>query len=366
MKIQQVLTRVAAAIVFLASGSQALSSEPIPVVATFSILGDMVKRVGGEDIEVTTLVGANGDTHVYQPTPADARAVKEARLLFVNGLQFEGWLDRLVEAASFDGETVVTTNGIDVITFDDDHDEHNDEEHGDKDHDGSDQDSKDQNGSEHGDKKHGDQDADADEHHDDDHNGNADEHADVHADDDDHHDHGEFDPHGWQSLRNAVTYVDNITAAFARAYPAKATTFYNNRAAYVAEIEKLDTDIQQLLSALPENARTVITSHDAFQYFGRDYELTFLAPQGLSTESEASAKDVAGLIEQMRAEGIAAVFVENISDPRLIKQIANETGASIGGKLYPGALSDTDGPAASYLDMIRYNAENIAAALGGK
>jgi len=220
----------------------------------------MVKKVGGDEIELTTLVGANGDTHVYQPTPADARAVKEAKLLFVNGLQFEGWLDRLVEAASFDGQTVVATDGIDLIILDEDHDEH-------EDHD--------------------------------------DEEVENH---DDNHDH-----------------------------------FYNNRAVYVAEIEKLDAMVKEQLSRLPENARTVITSHDAFKYFGRDYELRFLAPQGLSTESEASAKDVVRLITQMREDKIGAVFVESISDPRLIEQIANETGASIGGKLYPGALSASDG-----------------------
>ena len=314
---RRVLSQLLLTVILLVPGSHALSSEPIPVVATFSILGDMVKKVGGDEIELTTLVGANGDTHVYQPTPADARAVKEAKLLFVNGLQFEGWLDRLVEAASFDGQTVVATDGIDLIILDEDHDEHGDHD---------------------------------------------DEGVENH---DDNHDHGEFDPHGWQSLRNAVTYIDNITAALAKAYPAKATTFYNNRAVYVAEIEKLDAMVKEQLSRLPENARTVITSHDAFKYFGRDYELRFLAPQGLSTESEASAKDVARLITQMREDKIGAVFVESISDPRLIEQIANETGASIGGKLYPGALSASDGPAASYLDMIRYNAESIAAALGG-
>ena len=332
----RVFTQLLLTLTIVFTASQSLASEPIPVVATFSILGDIVKRVGGDDIEVTTLVGADGDTHVYQPTPADARAVKEAKLLFVNGLQFEGWLDRLVEAASFNGETVVTTDGIDLINFENDHDEHNDEHEG-----------------KHGDNKHSDQEAGDDKHHDNDHDKDA----------DDHHDHGEFDPHGWQSLRNAVIYVDNITAALAKAYPAKASTFYNNRSAYVADIEKLDVDIQKQLSALPKSARTVITSHDAFQYFGRDYNLTFLAPQGLSTESEASAKDVARLITQIRAEGIAAVFVENISDPRLIQQIASETGVGIGGKLYPGALSDTNGPASSYLDMIRSNAESITAAL---
>ena len=346
----RVLTQFLLVLTIMIPGSQSLASEPIPVVATFSILGDMVKRVGGDDIEVTTLVGADGDTHVYQPTPADARAVKEAKLLFVNGLQFEGWLDRLVEAASFDGETVVTTDGIDLIHFNDDHDGHNDGHNdNDKDHDNE---------------NHIEQEAHADEHHDDDHDNDAD--ADPNADPnaEDHHDHGESDPHGWQSLRNAVTYVDNITAALARAYPAKASAFYNNRSAYVAEIEKLDARIQKQLSALPKTARTVITSLDALQYFGRDYNLTFLAPQGLSTESEASAKDVAQLIRQIRAEGIGAVFVENISDPRLIQQIASETGAGIGGKLYPGALSGSNGPATSYLDMIRSNAESIATALG--
>lgn len=350
MLIRHLLIHFVFAITLLAPASPVLSNEPIPVVATFSILGDMVERIGGDAITVTTLVGADGDTHVYQPTPADARAVKEAKLLFVNGLQFEGWLDRLVEAASFSGETVVTTDGIELIAYDDKHDDHHDEEHSDKhdDHDGE---------------EHHDKHDDHDDHGTDDKHGDHEEHADDHHD---HHDHGTYDPHAWQSLRNAVVYVDNITAALAKAAPAMAGTFYNNRAAYIADIEKLDADIQLMLSAVPDNARTVITSHDAFQYFGRDYDLTFLAPQGLSTESEASAKDVAGLITQMKTEGIAAVFVENISDPRLIKQIANETGASIGGKLYPGALSKDDGPAANYLGMVRYNAQSIATALEGK
>ncbi|MEL6522247.1 MAG: zinc ABC transporter substrate-binding protein, partial [Pseudomonadota bacterium] len=178
------------------------------------------------------------------------------------------------------------------------------------------------------------------------------------------HDHGEFDPHAWQSLENAVTYVDNITAALAQKDADNAGTFYQNRAAYVSELEALDEEIHALLATLPEDRRTIVTSHDAFQYFGRDYDLSFLAPQGLSTESEASAQDVAGLIEQMRAEGIAAVFLENVTDGRLLEQIANETGASIGGTLYPGALSEPDGPAATYLDMMRHNATTLAEALG--
>ncbi len=326
----------------LAGPLAAQSTEPIPVVATFSILGDMVERIGGEHVAVTTLVGPNGDAHVYQPTPADARAVSEAQVLVVNGLEFEGWLNRLIDASDFDGLRVVATDGIEPIAFEDGEDHHEGEDH--------DEHGKDDHGSSHG-KEH------SEANHDDDHA--DDNHGDHHAG----HDHGAFDPHAWQSLKNAVTYVDNITAALAKADPANATTFYGNRAAYVAEVEALDAEIREIVASLPTGRRTVVTSHDAFQYFGRDYGLTFLAPQGLSTESEASAQDVARLIEQMRDEGISAVFVENITDSRLLEQIANETGATIGGTLYPGALSGPGGPAPTYLDMMRHNATTLAQAL---
>ncbi|MGF1528859.1 MAG: metal ABC transporter solute-binding protein, Zn/Mn family, partial [Candidatus Competibacterales bacterium] len=194
----------------------------------------------------------------------------------------------------------------------------------------------------------------------------ADVEHDDHVDHDDHgdqHHHGAFDPHTWQSLDNAVTYVDNITAALAQADPANASEFYQNRAAYVAEIEALDGEIRQALSDIPEDRRTVVTSHDAFQYFGRDYGLTFVAPQGLSTEAEASARDVARLIELIRDQNIRAVFIENISDSRLLERIADETDATTGGTLYPGALSEPDGPAPTYLEMMRHNAETLVRAL---
>ena len=359
------LTSAAAVLALsLAAPAFAQSDRPMPVVATFSILGDMVKRIGGEHVAVTTLVGPDGDTHVYQPTPADARAVSEATVLVVNGLQFEGWLDRLIDASDFRGVRVVATEGTELIAFDDEHGnggshEAHDEEAGhDHDHDGHAEAGHDDD---HDDEEH----AEAATHdHDDDHGDEA--HGDeAHAegDDHDHHHHGAFDPHGWQSLGNAEAYVDNITAALAQADPANAADFYQSRAAYVAEIAALDAEIHEIVAALPAERRTVVTSHDAFQYFGRDYGLTFLAPQGLSTESEASAKDVARLIERIRDEGISAVFVENITDPRLLKQIADETGATIGGTLYPGALSGPDGPAPTYLDMMRHNATTLAQAL---
>ena len=346
---------IAAIALLLATPVAAQSNEPLRVVATFSILGDMVERIGGEHVALTTLVGPDGDTHVYQPTPAAARAVSEADILVVNGLQFEGWLDRLIDASDFDGVRVLATEGIEPMAFDDMHD------HGDSHEDHAEEAGRDHDHEEHAEAAH-DDDHDHEEHaeaaHDDDHD--HEEHAEAAHD---HHDHGAFDPHAWQSLRNAVTYVDNITAALAEADPANAADFYQNRAAYVAEIEALDAEIHEILAGLPADRRIVVTSHDAFQYFGRDYGLTFLAPQGLSTESEASAQDVARLIERIRDDGISAVFVENITDSRLLEQIANETGATIGGTLYPGALSGSDGPAPTYLKMMRHNAMTLAEAL---
>ena len=315
----------------IAEPALAHSTKPIPVVSSFSILGDMVSRIGGDHISLKTLVGRDGDTHVYRSTPADARAVKGARVLFVNGLEFEGWMARLIDASGFDGLRVVATEGIEPIAYDDEHDDHKD-----------------------GHDKH------------DDH---KDDHAkhDDHKDDDHHgHDHGAFDPHAWQSVRLAKIYADNITAALSKVAPEHAADFYANRAAFVAELDALDKEIRGLFANLTETQRTVVTSHDAFQYFGRDYGLTFLAPQGLSTASEASAKEVARLIEQIRHDKISAVFVENITDPRLIKQIANETGVAVGGTLYPGALSKKDGPASTYLEMMRHNATTLANALGAR
>ena len=330
------LNAVAAVLVLsFAAPAIAESDRAMPVVATFSLLGDMVERIGGEHVAVTALVGHDGDVHVYQPTPADARAVSKAKILVVNGLQFEGWLDRLIDASDFHGVRVVATDGIEPIAYEhgagaqahDDHEGHDDH-------------------------------AEHDEH------GEHDEHDD-HGDHDEHggHSHGAFDPHAWQSLRNAALYVDNITAALAKADPENAGVFYRNREAYVAQIEVLDSEIRETVTKLPAGSRIVVTSHDAFQYFGRDYGLTFISPQGGSTEAEASAKDVVRLIEQIRERGIRAVFIENIGDARLLERIADETGAAIGGTLYPSALSGPEGPAPTYLDMMRHNAMTLAQAL---
>ena len=293
--------------------------KPISVVATFSIIGDMVKRVGGDAVELTTLVGPGGDAHVYQPTPADAASLSKADVLIMNGLDFEGWIKRLIRASESKAVTTIATQGVLPLKAD----EHEDEGHD----------------------KH-------------------DKHDDKKSEDHAGHDHGAFDPHAWQSIPNAIIYVDNITNALAKAAPVNATYFYKNRAKYVSELRALEAQIRKLIETIPPEKRTVVTSHDAFGYFAETYGLSFVAPQGLSTESEASAQEVANLIQQIRKEKISAVFIETITDNRLLKQIASETGAAIGGTIFSDALSPAAGPASTYLKMMRHNTMTIAKALG--
>ena len=272
---------------------------PIKAVASFSTLGDMVQRVGGDRIELTTIVGPNADTHVYEPKPSDAAALKSAQLFFVNGLGFEGWLNRLVEATRFTGTVVTASEGVKTHQMDED---------------------------------------------------------------------GETvtDPHAWQSLGNGVLYVENIRAALCAADADGCATYTANAATYTAEIEALDKDVRAQIEVVPATDRKVITSHDAFGYFAEAYGVEFLAPEGISTESEASAADVAKLIQQVRQQGAKALFIENMADPRLIRQIADETGAKLGGALYADALSKPDEGAATYLDMFRHNIALLVPAMLGR
>ena len=299
---------LAIALVPLTIVTAAQAQERLRVVATFSILGDMVSRVGGDRVEVKTLVGPGGDAHVYQPTPADAAELAKARLVFQNGLKFEGWMEKLIEASGYKGTVITATKGIETISLPD-------------------------------------------------RRGKRDKHG---------HDHsGKADPHAWQSLANASIYARNIKDALCRHDIQGCATYAANAAVYVKELEQLDNQIKAQMAAVPPAARKVITSHDAFAYFSRAYGIGFLSPRGISTESEASAKDVARLIDQIRKEKMKALFVENISDPRLIKQIGRETGVALGGTLYSDALSPAGGPAATYLDMMRHNARLIAGAMAG-
>jgi zinc/manganese transport system substrate-binding protein len=275
----------------------------LKVVATFSILGDLARNVGGDRADVATLVGSNSDIHVYTPTAADAQSVRSARLLIVNGLGLEGWLPRLIESSGSKAIVVTASNGVAPRKID------------------------------------------------------AGELLSRH------HEPGSLDPHAWQSVANVAIYVANIRDTMVAADPANAEIYKANADAYLSILKRLDHDIRDAVAQIPPDRRKVISTHAAFGYFAAAYGITFLAPQGVSTDSEPSARDIAGLITQIKTEKIPAVFLENISDPRLIRQIASESGAAVGGTLYSDSLTDADGEAPTYIELMGHNIKTIVSAL---
>lgn len=263
------------------------------VVASFSILADMARELAPAGVQVTALVGPDADAHVYEPSPADGRRLAQADLVLVNGLGFEGWIERMVKVSGYRGAVAVASQGIQPRSGG-------------------------------------------------------------------HHD---TDPHAWQDLALARRYAATISAAFVQRWPERHDEIARRSAAYVARIDRLDGQVRNWLAAVPRAQRRVITSHDAFGYFGAAYGVDFLAPQGWNTHSEPSAAAVARLIRQIKKEGVRAIFVENISDPRLVERIAREGGVRIGGTLYSDALSKPDGPAPTYLRLFEHNARTLSAAL---
>jgi zinc/manganese transport system substrate-binding protein len=269
------------------------AEDRLNVVASFSILGDLVKNVGGDKVDVATLVGPNGDVHVYTPAPSDAKKNADARLLVMNGLGLEGWLPRLVQSAGSKATIVTASNGIAPLQL------------------GSD-----------------------------------------------------ADPHAWQSVANVRIYVANIRDALIAADPADAAVFRANAERYLGELNALDAEVRAAIAKIPPERRKVITTHNAFGYFAAAYGVTFVAPVGVSTESEPSARDIATLIQQIKAAKIPAVFLENLGDDRLIRRIAAETGAKAGGTLYSDSLTDEKGPAPTYIALVRHNIKALTSALG--
>ena len=287
-------------LVGLAPSLAAAEDAKLKAVATFSILADLVAQVGGDRVAVTSLVGPDADAHGYAPTPGDARKLAEANLIVVNGLGFEGWMERLIKASGSKAPLVVASKNVKTIAGSHDHDDH---DHGD-------------------------------------------------------HDHGEgdhADPHAWQNVANVKLYVANIRDGLTAADPANAGLYTANAAAYTQKLDALDAEIRAALAAIPQERRRIITTHDSFGYFSAAYGMRFLAPQGISTDSEAGPKDVARIIRQIRRDKVPAVFVESIADPRLMQQIARESGAKVGGRIYSDALSAPGGPAPGYLEMMRSN-----------
>jgi zinc/manganese transport system substrate-binding protein len=274
----------------------------IKAVVSFSILGDLVRNVGGDRVEVENLVGPNGDVHVYSPTPGDARKLAAANVVFVNGLGLEGWMTRLVVASNAKAPVVVVSKGITPRPMEEE-------------------------------EKSGRRIA--------------------------------IDPHAWQSVADAKSYVANIRDGLIAVDPAGKATYGANADAYLVKLDELENEVRVAIASIPADRRKIITTHDAFGYFGAAYGMAFIAPEGVSTEAEPSAKDVARIIIQIKKQKIPAVFLENTSDPRLMDQIAHETGASIGGTLYSDALSEPGGPAATYIEMMRHNIRQFTKALVG-
>ena len=281
-----------------------MANEPLPVVASFSILADMVKQVGGPHVAVTSLVGPNSDAHVFDPTPADAKRLAAAKLVVVNGLGFEGWLNRLVKSSGYKGPVLTASKGVKTIPM---------------------------AKSDHG---HG------------------------HS-----HSHAASDPHAWQSLLNARQYVENIRVALSAAMPAHSADFQSRATDYLKQIDALEKSTQARSAAVPMERRRVITSHDAFGYFARAYKVTFYPLQGLSTASEPSAADVVRIVNEIKKNKVTAIFAENISDPRVLERVAKDTGAKIGGTLYADALSVPGTQADTYLKMFELNVSTIVAGI---
>jgi zinc/manganese transport system substrate-binding protein len=305
-------------VILLLSSHSPASAEALKVVSSFTIISDFARNVGGDKISLTTLVGPDGDAHVYEPKPSDAAAVASADVVLVNGLHFEGFLPRLVEASATKAPIVELTKGVEPIKSaeeDHDHDQAAGEVH-----------------------KH--------------------EEADG-------HDHGAYDPHAFQSISNAKIYVKNIADAFCTADAANCDVYKANAASYTQKLDATEADVKSAIASIPENKRLVITSHDAFGYFQHEYGLKFLAPEGISTDSEASAADIVHLIKQIKDDKASAIFVENITNPRLIEQIASETKLSVGGTLFSDALSKPEDGAATYIDMMHHNVEAFKKAILG-
>jgi len=276
----------------LLSASPLKAAERLNVVASFTIVADFIRNVGGDRVNLATLVGASGDVHVYTPAPSDAKRIAEARLVIINGLGLEGWLPRLVQSSGSKAQVVTASNGIAPLRL------------------GS-----------------------------------------------------EADPHAWQSIPNAKVYVTNISNALTAADPEDAEFFRSQTKAYLEKLDQLDREIRAAVAKIPPERRKVISTHSAFGYFAAEYGIQFIAPLGVSTETEPSARDIAGIINQIKSQKIPAVFLENISDDRLIRRIAAETGAKVGGTLISDSLTDEKGPAPTYIDMVRHNIKALTSAL---
>jgi zinc/manganese transport system substrate-binding protein len=334
--------------------SAAWTQEPIKAVATYSILGDFVENVGGDLVDLTVLVGRDGDAHEYEPTPQDSVAIAEAALVFENGLEFESWLTDLYSTSGSDATKVVVTKGIALRPMTE-FGGHSEETHAEEEH---------TEGEEHAEgKTHTEGEPDAgeggqsagEEHSEDE------ERADEHGDEN-----GEFDPHVWHNPQLVMTIIDNIAAALVTVDPTNEAAYLANAASYKAELEQLDADIQAQVDELPVEQRKMVTSHDALGYFAYRYGFEVIGaviPSVTTESSDSSAGELAELVDTIQISGVPAIFVENITNAELVEQVANSAGVTLAPALYTDALGEEGTEGGTYLDMMRYNAGTIVEAL---
>jgi zinc/manganese transport system substrate-binding protein len=313
----------------------AADARPLKVIATYSILGDLVQNVAGDRVELTTLVGPGGDAHTYEPTPRDSAALAEADILFENGLLFEEWIDDLFAASGSQATRVAVSEKITPLAAPEGGHGHGEEEHG-----------------------HGEEPAAS----------GTSEAGEEHGHGEEEHGHGEYDPHVWHDPNNAIAMVEAIRDALAAADPANAATYEANATAYLAELEALDAFVEEQVATLPDERRKLVTSHDTFGYFADRYgfEIVGTALGSLSTEvADPSAGELAELVEQIRASGVPAIFAENVSNPALMETIAREAGVELAPTLFTDALGEPGSEGATYLEMVRFNVTTIVSALAG-
>lgn len=278
-------------VLLLTSNFISAKESTISVVTSFSILEDLVNELGGEHVSVVNLVDRDSDAHMYQPKPSDAVAISKADLVVFNGLEFEGWIARLLKNSNYKNKQIIATKGVKPLTLD-----------------------------------------------------------------------GEIDPHAWQSFTNIHMYIKNITSALIDLKPEHADDFTELQKKYVSALNSLESQLMDEFKKIPNDNRIVVTSHDAFGYLGRELDIEFLAPVGVNMEVDASAEDVAKVIDQIREQNVKAIFVENITNPRLLERISAETDVAIGGSLYSDALGEVGGPAGTYFNMMKHNIESLVTA----
>ena len=297
----------------------------IQVVATNSILGDLVKNVTGDTADVTVLVPTGGDPHTYEPTPADAGAIADADIVFENGLGLETWLNDVYSASGSDATRVVTTSDVTPLRVADEPQFAKEEVTP--------------------------------------AGGIAATPAGASDDEE-----GEFDPHVWFDVANVKLMVATIEAALVDSDGTNASAYQTNADAYQTQLDGLDQTVLMQVASLPEADRKLVTSHDTFAYFAQRYgfEIVGTALPSITTESaDPSAAEIAALVDDIQAAGVEAIFPENTSNPALLDQIASEAGVTVGPELYTDALGDPGSDGGTYIDLITYDVTAIVTALQG-